>query len=196
MPVQYLPVSWSQYHSLAQSLAAKILDSKYKPDHIIAIARGGLTLGHILSDFLRIPIATITIQSYVDIQTQGSLIISEELRTPVKGKNVLLVDDVSDSGKTLIRAVAYLKEFDPSVIASATLFYKPHSEIKPDYYSQETTKWILFPYEPTEMILLIAQQMKKEGSSDPQIDKRIIDLGYTAKQIDFVRKYYFTHNNA
>lgn len=196
MPVQYLPVSWTEYHSLAQSLAAKILDSKHAPDHIVAIARGGLTLGHILSDFLRIPIATITIQSYVDIQTQGSLIISEELRTPVKGKNVLLVDDVSDTGKTLIRAIAYLKEFEPASVVSATLFYKPHSEIKPDYYAEETAKWILFPYEPTEMIRLLARQMKNEGSPDVQIEKCITDLGYTAKQMDFVRKYYFTHNDS
>lgn len=183
MPVSYLPVSWNEYHSLAQSLAAKILNSKQTYDEIVAIARGGLTLGHLLSDLLQIPVSTIAIQSYVDIQTQGDLKITGKLQSPINGKRILLVDDVADSGKTLVRAKKYLSRFHPSAIAAATLFYKPRSIFKPNYIAATTQKWILFPYEPTEMILAITKQ-----AESARFFKK---LGFTDAQIAFVRKYHF-----
>lgn len=190
MDVQYLSLAWSTYHDLACKLAATILSHKRPLDQIVAISRGGLTLGHLLSDNLRIPIATIAIQSYSDIQVQGELIISEPLKTPVKGKRVILVDDVADSGKTLKRAVAYLKKFQPADILTVTMFYKPHSVLRPDIFAKQTTRWILFPYEPTEMILLLTKKLTGEGKSKAQIQKFLENLSYTEAQISFVRKYH------
>ncbi len=190
MATTYLPVNWTTYHSLTHKLAAAILSSRENPEKIVAISRGGLTLGHLLSDLLRIPISTITIQSYVDIQKQGELKISGELQSPIGGKRVLLVDDVSDTGKTLKRAVTYLKSFKPKRISTVTLFYKPHSIFRPDYFAQTTSKWILFPYEPTEMILLITKQMSDEGKSKAQIQSFLESISYNTSQISFVRKYH------
>ena len=190
MPVQYFPVSWSQYHNFAQSLAEKILADNKKFDEIVAISRGGLTLGHLLSDLLRIPISTITIQSYTDIQTQGELKIIHPLQSDIKNKQVLLVDDVSDSGKTLRRAISYLKDFHPKNVTTVTLFYKPHSIFRPDYFAKSTTRWILFPYEPTEMILLIKKSLEKEGKSKEEIEKFLVSLSFTPDQILFAQTYY------
>lgn len=190
MPVQYLPVSWTEYHSLSQSLAAKILSSDKKPDQIVAIARGGLTLGHLLSDLLHIPVSTITIQSYSNIQIQGELKITEKLNTPIKDKQVLLVDDVSDSGKTMKRAMSYLQLFHPKWIISSALYYKPHSQFKPEFFAQTTSKWILFPYEPTEMIILITKQLEKNNKTNHQIQQFLSTLGYTSTQRQFVNKFY------
>src|SRR3972149_9185297 len=105
MAIHYLPVSWQTYHSTAQKLAATILDQHESIDLIVAIARGGLSLGLILSDYLRIPISTIVIQSYTDIQKQGELKITGKLQTPIWGKTILLVDDIADSGKTFKRVI-------------------------------------------------------------------------------------------
>ena len=190
MDIQYLPVSWDTYHDLARKLAATILSHSAKVNQIIAISRGGLTLGHILSDFLRIPVATFAIQSYSDIQKQGELTITEPLKTRINGKHVLLVDDVADSGKTLIRAKKYLNRFKPASILVVTMFYKPHSTYRPDFFAQNTTKWILFPYEPTEMIFQITASLAKERKSKNEIQEFLIGLGYTIDQIRFVRKYF------
>ena len=190
MAVQYLPVSWNQYHSFAQKLAATILDHSEPIDQIVAISRGGLTLGHLMSDLLRIPIATITIQSYTDIQSQGELVISQKLHVPIRGKRILLVDDVADTGKTLVRAVKYLKRFGAKNITTVTMFYKPHSVYRPDYFAKQTSSWILFPYEPTEMIALITSQMKKDGKSKASIQNFLESLNYTDEQIAFVRRHY------
>ncbi|MBU2460183.1 hypothetical protein KKG44_03655 [Patescibacteria group bacterium] len=191
MHPQYLPVGWQEYHALAQKLAGDILSNQIIVDEIVAIARGGLTLGHLLSDFLRIPISTITIQSYTDIQSQGKIKITAKLQTSIKDKNILLADDVADSGRTLKRAVTYLASLCPRRIITATMFYKPRSELRPDFFVQETTKWILFPYEPTEMLTLISQQLAKDGASENDAQKILCSLGYTDEQIAFVKKYYF-----
>jgi len=190
MPIRYLPVSWTTYQELTQKLATKILNNPDHPQEIVAISRGGLTLGHLLSDLLRIPISTITIQSYTDIQRQGEIKITHGLQADISRKYILLVDDVSDSGKTLNRAVEYLHDFNPEKIATATLFFKPHSIHKPDYFVKETTDWILFPYEPTEMIGLLTKKFQAEGRSDPEIGAFLKSLGFTGNQIDFTHKYF------
>ncbi|KKW10146.1 MAG: putative phosphoribosyltransferase, partial [Microgenomates group bacterium GW2011_GWC1_49_7] len=190
MAIHYLPISWKTYHTTAQKLAASILNREASFDEIVAISRGGLTLGHLLSDFLRIPISTITIQSYTDIQTAGVATLTAKLQNSIKQKHILLVDDVSDTGKTLKRAIKYLHRAGAPNVTTVTMFYKPHSIYRPDYFAELTTKWILFPYEPTEMILLITKQMEAAGKSKAQVQKFLERLKFTDDQIAFVRRHY------
>lgn len=192
MAIHYLSISWKTYHTSAQKLAATILDHDGALDEIVAISRGGLTLGHLLSDFLRIPISIITIQSYTDIQTAGVVNLTAKLQSSIKKKRILLVDDVSDSGKTLKRAVTYLKRAGAAHVTTVTMFYKPHSIVRPDYFAKETTHWILFPYEPTEMILLLTKQLEGSGKSKADVQKFLKTLTYTDDQIAFVRRHYLS----
>lgn len=190
MVTRYLPISWKEYHILARKLAASILDQSGHFDQIVAISRGGLTLGHVLTDFLRIPIATITIQSYSDIQTQGAVQLTAKLPTPIKGKRILLVDDVADSGKTLKRAVSYLRRLGPANITTVTMFYKSRSVFRPDFFGAITNKWILFPYEPIEMILLLTHQLENEGKTKAHIQVFLEKLGFADAEIAFARKHH------
>lgn len=189
MNAQYLPVSWSEYIVLAQNLAASLLKNEKRFDEIVTIARGGLTLGHLLSDHLRLPICSITIQSYTDIQKQGELRITAKLGRHISGKRILLVDDIADSGKTLKRAITYLNRFRPSSITTVTMFYRPHALVQPDYFSKETKAWIIFPYEQTETILSLSQSMKKEGKTEAEIQSYLHSLGFADKQIAFANKH-------
>lgn len=192
MNIQYLPIDWKTYHTLARKVAATILSQKNQPNQIVAISRGGLTFGHILSDLLAIPVSTISIQSYTDIQTQGEVKITEPLKTPILNKHVVLVDDVADSGKTLQRAINHLNEFKPKSILTITLFYKKHSIIRPDIFAKQSNKWIIFPYEVAEMICLITKKMTREGKSKSQIQQLLEKLHYSPDEITFVRKYHLT----
>lgn len=180
MNAQYLPVSWSEYIVLAQNLAASLLKNEKRFDEIVTIARGGLTLGHLLSDHLRLPICSITIQSYTDIQKQGELRITAKLGRHISGKRILLVDDIADSGKTLKRAVSYLKRFHPDSITTVTMFYKPQSVFRPDYFVEETKKWVIFPTEITETILLLRNKLSKD---------ELRNLGFTPEQLAFAQKH-------
>jgi hypoxanthine phosphoribosyltransferase len=192
MAIEFLLPSWQEYHSLARKLADKILGDHIHIDEIIAISRGGLTLGHIMTDLLRVPISTFTIQSYTDIQMQGEVKITRPLATPLDGKSILLVDDVADRGKTMKRAIEYLNMFSPKKIHTLTLYYKPHSVYKPDYFAETTSAWVSFPYEPTEMVSNLYKSMKKEGKSGDEIQQFLKNLHYTQEEINFVQKHYLT----
>lgn len=190
MLTEYLLVDWRTYHTLSLKIAATILSVKQVPDVIVAISRGGLPLGHMLSDHLRIPIATIVIQSYKDIQTQGEVKLLTKVQTPLRSKHVLLVDDVVDTGKTMKRAVAYVRHLSPSEISTVTIFYKPTPAVRPDYFADITSKWVIFPYETTEMILSITKTMAREGKTKRDIQLLLERIGFTHQQIAFVRKHY------
>lgn len=190
MAIDYLPVSWDQYHALARQLAGQLLSQKIHIDEIIGISRGGLTLGHLLTDLLRVPISTFTIQSYADVQTQGQVKITKPLSTPIHDKHILLVDDVSDTGKTLLRALEYLKTQQPKKVTTLTLFYKPTSVHKPDYFAKTTSAWIIFPTELTETIISIFDNMRKANKSDAEIERLLKTLRFTEDHIAFVKKFY------
>jgi hypoxanthine phosphoribosyltransferase len=195
MTIQYLSVSWNQYQTVVQKLAAAILDQETKPfDEIVAIARGGLTLGHLLSDFLRIPISTITIQSYTDIQQQGKINITAGLSKNIEGKRILLVDDIADTGNTMICATTYLNEFHPKSITRTTMYYKSHCKITPEYFAKQTDKWILLPSEVTEWIYTFTKKMEAEGKSKAEIQKFLETQGYSDEQIRFVRKHHLQNS--
>ncbi len=190
MAIEYLPVSWEEYHTLAQRLAQKLLSDNVHIDEIVAISRGGLALGHLLTDFLRVPISTFTIQSYNNYLTQGQVKITKPLTTPIHDKQILLVDDVSDTGKTLIRALEYLKAQQPKNVTTLTLFYKPQSIYKPDYFAKTTPDWIIFPYEVTETIITLFRAMKKEKKSTKEIQTFLESLHFSKNQIAFTKKFY------
>ncbi len=61
------------------------------------------------------------------------------------GKRVLVVDDVADSGKTLLLVLQLLTEQGADV-RSAVLYTKPTSIVVPDYTWQNTSAWIMFPW--------------------------------------------------
>jgi len=190
MDTKYLKISWHQYQTITRKLAAAILSSNESYDEIVAISRGGLTLGHLLTDFLQIPISIISIQSYSDIKKQGKAQIIAKLPVSIRGKNILLVDDVSDSGKTFIRALTYLKTQKAASITTVSMLYKPWSKYKPDYFIKRTKSWIIFPYETTEMILLITKNLEKKGESKAAIQQLLKSLNYSNDEIAFVRKHH------
>ena len=66
----------------------------------------------------------------------------------INGKKVLLVDDLCDTGDTMIAALDWVKLFDPSEITVAALYVKPTSKYIPVISVETTDAWIVFPYEP------------------------------------------------
>ncbi|WP_216378689.1 phosphoribosyltransferase [Arcanobacterium phocae] len=140
---------WDQFGDAMRELAQNIADSGFRPEVIIAIARGGLlpagaltyALGTKLSDAMNI-------EFYTDIeQTLPDPVLLEPLldTESIKGKKLLVVDDVADSGRTLKMAIDMLTEFGADV-RSAVIYDKPRSVIEPDYSWKATDKWIVFPW--------------------------------------------------
>jgi len=178
--MKYHCVSWKQLHHLTHSLTKKIQKKEIKLDLIVGIARGGLTISHIASDFLKLPVASFTISSYKDLKQQELSDISFHVGGDLKNKHILLIDDVSDTGKTFIRGIKYLKELGAANIVTASPFVKPWAKHLPDFYVKQTDEWIIFPYDMRDTIESIINVRKKEGATEKQIKKEL----YALKNID------------
>ena len=95
-------VSWKQYLKLVSDLEKKI--RLQQSDSIVAIGRGGLIVGTILSHHLNIPLFVVMASRYNGIEA-GNLNISGIVGTfdIKKAKNVAIVDDIIDEGVTVRR---------------------------------------------------------------------------------------------
>ena len=121
---------------------------EYQPDAMIAIARGGLVLGHLLSEAL----GTREIYSLNSIHYDGTkkLDTFEIFNIPDLSRKhkVVLIDDIVDSGETMVEIIKILeKKYPNSEFKTATLFYKKNALIQPDFKVQEAKNWIEFFWE-------------------------------------------------
>jgi len=131
-------------------------EDPFEPELIIGLCRGGLVpLCFLAGDgmFNNRQVRTISIASYNDQGSQGQLSLvvpwgAEDVAYVKKFKSILIVDDLVDSGATISFVKNMVQKHAPeAIIKTAALFYKPSSQVKPDYYVEETNDWIIFPWE-------------------------------------------------
>lgn len=136
------------------SLADKIRRSSFKPDVIVGISRGGWIPARILSDLLENQnLANIRVEFYRDVAKAGRKpVLTQSVSADVNGKRCLIIDDISDSGKTLALVKAELLKQGAKETKIATLYWKPWSQVKPDCYEKQTERWVVFPWEAKETI--------------------------------------------
>ncbi|MFH1973705.1 MAG: phosphoribosyltransferase family protein [Patescibacteria group bacterium] len=138
-------VSWDTYFDLLRRLVAAIRASDVRPEQIVCIARGGLIPGDILSRALHAPLAIISVASYPDQKTeQEKMMFSRDLTTatPLRRRSVLVVDDLTESGKTLQMTKEWLcwwYEIPKHEVKTATLWHKTWSALTPDFYAETVT---------------------------------------------------------
>ena len=120
----------------------------FEPEILLAVARGGLTLSHLMSQALNIR----------DLYTLNSIHYEGEKKLDTFNifnipdlswaNRVLIVDDIIDSGETMKEILFILKEKFPNIeFKIASLFYKTTALIKPDFSVREANEWIDFFWE-------------------------------------------------
>ncbi|MGO4104777.1 phosphoribosyltransferase [Leifsonia sp. YAF41] len=142
-------LQWTDFADASRELAEAVLRSGYKPDVVIAIARGGLLLAGAMSYALGTKnCGSINVEFYtgVDERLPKPVLSAPMLDAPaLAGKRVLLVDDVSDSGHTMAMVVGLLGETAMEV-RTATLYTKPRTVHVPHFTWRTTDGWIVFPW--------------------------------------------------
>ena len=100
-------------------------------------------------------------------------IVKSDLDEEIKDSNVLLVDDIADSGRTLKVALEHVYTFKPKSVRVLTLFKKSRSIITPDYFHEVIDKWVVFPWEIRETISEIRDRkiLKKLNFDDCYLNK-------------------------
>ena len=171
--------SWDYLYELCIMLANAIKESRFQPDILVGVARGGWVPARVLSDLLENPnVASVKVEFYVDVYKTGQApVITQEVSVPVAGKRVLVVDDVADSGRSLRLVKECLCAKGASDVKIACVYYKPWSVVKPDFYSKETGSWVIFPHETKETVRKIADKLTKKGMSLTQVHAELVKIG-------------------
>ena len=141
--------SWDEFGDAARVLASDVLASGFRPDVVVAIARGGLLLAGAIAYALDVKsCGALNVEFYTgeDARLPEPVILAPMLdQDSLAGKRVLVVDDVSDSGRTLAMVVALLGRTDAEV-RSVCLYSKPGTVLEPDFVWRSTDRWIDFPW--------------------------------------------------
>ena len=141
------PVSWEQFHRDARALAWR-LSAAGPFNAIVCITRGGLVPAAIVSRELEIRLVeTVCVASYHDYKTQGETLVLKGVDAGVaagKGAGVLIVDDLTDTGRT----AAKVRELLPGA-HFATVYAKPMGRPLVDTFVTEVSQdtWIYFPWD-------------------------------------------------
>jgi len=162
---RYVAPSWDRVYEMLIDLALRIRRSGFSPDIIVGVSRGGWAPGRILSDLLEnTHTVNIKIEFYLGIgKTTRKPVVTQPLSDDIAGKRVLVVDDVSDTGESLKVALDHMQEKGASGVRSVTVYYKPHSTYKPDFYADSTPDWIIFPWERLEATKLLIDEARAAG---------------------------------
>ena len=147
----------------SMELARRIVHSGFRPTFLVGMWRGGAPIGIAVQEVLEyqgihtdhIAIRT---SSYTGIDTQAKTVrvhaVDYLVSRLTAQEEMLLVDDVFDSGRSLEAVIEELRrrcgQNLPEKIRIATVYYKPkrnRSALVPDYYIHETDTWLVFPHE-------------------------------------------------
>lgn len=144
-------------------LGNAIIESGFRPTHIVGIWRGGAPIGIAVQELLEYRglscdhIAVRT-SSYTGIDQQEKEVRVLGLNYLIDNLNredaLLIIDDVFDSGRSIEALLRELKvkcrRNLPGTIRVATVYYKParnKTQLTPDYFVHETDDWLVFPHE-------------------------------------------------
>jgi len=147
-------LTWWQIDRAVFALAEE-LRKHFMPDVIVGIARGGLIpavrLSHVLGD---VELKVIDVKFYKGIdERMEKPVVTIPLHGSLEGKKVVIVDDVSDTGKTLEVVIEEVKKAGAKEVKVACLSMKPWTKVVPDFYVFRTDKWIVFPWEEFPVVV-------------------------------------------
>ena len=120
----------------------------YNPDVLLAVARGGVTLSHLMAQAL--DIRNLFTLNSIHYEGEEKLDTFNIFNIPdlSQAKKVLIIDDIIDSGETMQKILIILNNKYPNIeFKIATLFYKSTALIKPDFSVREADEWIDFFWE-------------------------------------------------
>jgi len=136
-PMHYM--TWQDFDDHVTNIIKAMDAVNYRPDYIHGIARGGLPLSVTLSNRIGVP-----------------MIIDDGITLAKSGKNILVCDDLSDTGDTFFDIQERYKNKDCSRnLKTTALLYRINTKVVPDFFSQyldatmesDEYRWIHFPWE-------------------------------------------------
>lgn len=148
--MQKTHLTWRDVQVCVSELVRQ-LDRDY--DCMLVITRGGLVPACLISEKINlrnILVAAVMFYMGVDQPLDAPIFLQFPADPLLAGKKVLVVDDVWDSGRTIMAVKSRVLEAQGKP-TTAVLHYKPSRSLypdKPDFYGKETGDWLHYPWDP------------------------------------------------
>jgi len=165
----WLP-TWDELHENIKEIAKKIKKDKYQPDIVIALSRGGFVPARVICDLMIIKdLVSIKVDHWgVTATKDGKAHLRYPIDVDLTGKKVLIVDDITDSGESMIISKDFVKKLNPEEIKTAAIFHINHSKFVPDYFSKEIEWiWVMWPWNYIEDMCNIMPKVLDENKGSP-----------------------------
>jgi len=172
--------SWTGIREACDKIGGKIINSGYKPDIIIAVARGGLVPAMNLSDILGIKdLVSIQVEHWgktAEKDAKAKLKYNIDIFLP--GRKVLIADDISDTGESFEVACEFIKNLNPDEIKTAAIHYVKTSRFKPDFYAETVDRtdefiWIVYPWNIIEDTINLIEKLGISYSDTNKIKREL-----------------------
>ena len=159
--------NWEYIYGRCRDVSTQVKAAEFEPDVIVALARGGWFAGRCICDFLGLnDLTSLKMEHYVGTAEKSD---GPKIRYPmpegsVEGKDVLIIDDIADTGGSIKRAQEYVEKRNAGEIRTATLQLLQTSEFEPDFVGEQLEEWtwVVYPWNFIEdMIDLISGVMAK-----------------------------------
>ena len=155
--------TYNEIHRTVAGLAREIQASGFDPDVTVAIGTGGFIPARILKTFLRKPILTVGVKLYNEANQMGEhpekVQWIDQVERKLKGKKVLLIDEVDDTCTTLAYCLRELLRHHPAEIGVAVLHRKDkpkHDQFPPEikhYWVGQHLEdiWVVYPWDAEDI---------------------------------------------
>lgn len=177
--------SWNRIYDMLLDLAGRIRIDGFKPDIIVGISRGGWPPARVLSDLLSNPnVANVRAEFYLGIaETNSEPTLTQPVSVETRDKRILIVDEVADTGKSLKMVKKHIVQEGALEARTVTVYYKPWSIVRPDYYAKETSDWIVFPWEIKETLRKIIVKCEEMGEPVEEETAKLVKAGIKSRLI-------------
>jgi hypoxanthine phosphoribosyltransferase len=145
-PNDHIEVDWAMFGELCRALALKVARD-YDPEIIVGIARAGVIPGAVIASMLRLDFYSMNISRREGDETVRERPAVLSAAPPqVRGRRVLIVDEITTSGDTLRLALAAVRDAHPAEVRTATSFARS-TGYQPDYTALAIDANVIFPWD-------------------------------------------------
>jgi uncharacterized protein len=156
--------TWREIDALADTVASAVRATGPAPDTIVGLTRGGWVPARMLADRLGVKrMLALRAQHWgVTATANGRAELGDPLTQRLEGRNVLVVDDITDTGESLALATEHVASLGPSSLQSAALLHIAHSKFRPTFWGEEIPRdawvWVVFPWNYWEDLASLAER--------------------------------------
>ena len=179
-PINCRFVSWQEIVDWTKTLTDEVMDSKFKPELLLAIARSGFVPGRLMSDFSgNTNLHALKVEHWLDTTAEDieDAVIPHRTPLPVADKQVLVIDDLVDTGRSALHTIQYCKNQGAKDVKLAVMIYLTNSELKPDFYTikQEEWFWFVFPWNRVEDLRNLSLKLFEGDANRVLSSKEILE---------------------